>query len=57
METFFVLCEIFRGESIEGVGDDKAVFFMGLSGVLWVDGGLMAEGGAIGEVVKDEAFH
>jgi hypothetical protein len=57
MEVFLIFCEILRRERIKGVCDDETMLLMGFCGVLRVNGGLMAEGCAIGEVVNDEAFH
>lgn len=57
MEVLLVFREILRGYGFEGVGDDEAVFFLWLGCVLWVDGGLVPEGGGVCEVIYDEALH
>lgn len=57
VEVFLVFGEVLRGDGFEGVGDDEAMFLVGLGRVFGVDAGLVAEGGRIGEVVDDEALH
>jgi hypothetical protein len=57
VEVLLVFGQILRADGFEGVGDHEAMLLVGLCGVLWVDGGLVAEGGGVAEVVDDEPLH
>lgn len=56
VEVLLVFDDVFKRDSIEGIGDDEAIFLVLFCLVFMVNSAVVAEGRRMGVVINDESF-
>lgn len=56
VEVFLVFNYIVQRDTVEGIGDDEAIFFVWLCFVFMVDSAMMAERCCMSVVINDKSF-